>query len=127
MRTVYELNTKEIDELKQSLYFQFVDNGDDIIDAIDSWEDIPTSIVENHYDGIMFVNDDFFCNINPSYYNCEDGNDNSIVCFEDYEEALAYAKENERVKEIWEYEIADDYTMGDVIQLLWKRYPLTNN
>lgn len=121
MRTVYELNKKEIDELKQSLYFQFMDDGDDIVDAINGWEDIPTSIVENHYDSVMFVNDDFFCNINPSYYNCEDGNDNSIACFEDYEDALAFARENE-VKEIWEYEVAEDNTMGDVIQLLWKKY-----
>lgn len=42
------------------------------------------------------------------YYNCEDGKNNEIACFETFEEAVAFAEKCERAKEIWAYEIVED-------------------
>lgn len=58
---VTELSREELDELK----YQYV-NGDiygcsyeELIESLD----IPDDIIFEHYDGIDFVKDDFFCNI----------------------------------------------------------------
>lgn len=64
MRTIYELTEAELDELRQSLYFQFLDNDDDILEEISDFNDIPFSILENHYSDVMFTEDDFFINQN---------------------------------------------------------------
>lgn len=60
--TVYDLNREQLNELKQSYSAQLEDCGDgnsyyDLIKA----EDIPDEIIFNHYDGIIFSDDDFFC------------------------------------------------------------------
>lgn len=60
--TVYDLNREQLNELKQSYSVQLEDCGDgnsyyELIKA----EDIPDEIIFNHYDGIIFSDDDFFC------------------------------------------------------------------
>lgn len=61
-RTVYELTDEEIEELKQWYYWQLVDAGEDEELGIDSSDGIPDELIYEHYDGISFVEDDFFCN-----------------------------------------------------------------
>lgn len=61
-RTVHELSRDEFLELKEALYYAFIETEDDILEEISCWEDIPDSIVINHYDSISFVDDDFWCN-----------------------------------------------------------------
>ena len=62
--TVYDLNREQLNELKQSYLCQLVDTGDiDEIaygDLIES-ENIPDEIIFDHYNGITFTEDDFFC------------------------------------------------------------------
>ena len=62
-RTFTELTEDEREELKESLYFQFVDIGDDILDSINGANDIPDCILENHYSDILFIKENFFCNM----------------------------------------------------------------
>lgn len=61
-RTVYELTDEEIAELKSNYYFELVDSGEDVELGIDGSDEIPDDLIYEHYDGISFVEDDFFCN-----------------------------------------------------------------
>lgn len=62
MKTVYDLNERELEELKESYFWQ--DETQDILEgAYTCPYDIPNDIIFNHYDGVCFVDDDFFCNI----------------------------------------------------------------
>ena len=60
--TVHELSQRELDELKVA-YFYSEDVDDEILGEITSWDEIPNDVIFNHYEGIWFVKDDFFCNI----------------------------------------------------------------
>lgn len=60
MKTVYELNQEELDELRQSYLCELREIGDT---SFNFAEEIPMENVINHYDGIYFVEDDFWCNI----------------------------------------------------------------
>ena len=55
-RTVKELNNNELDELRNSLYWQELSKS-----GIGE-EAITNTMLFEHYDGINFVEDDFFCN-----------------------------------------------------------------
>lgn len=65
--TVKELNREQLNELKQNYATQLTDCGEDeevfgisygeLIEA----ENIPDEVIFNHYDGISFTDDDFFC------------------------------------------------------------------
>lgn len=60
-KTVYDLTREELDELKES--FSHQEETQDIIkDGIVYSSMIPDEIIFNHYEGISFVTDDFFCN-----------------------------------------------------------------
>ena len=63
--TVYDLNREQLNELKQSYSAQLEDCGDgnSYYDLIKT-EDIPDEVIFNHYDGIIFSDDDFFCSCN---------------------------------------------------------------
>ena len=52
--SVYELNEEQLSELKDN-YFYTVDN------SYDYPSEIPDSVVQEYYEYICFVNDDFFC------------------------------------------------------------------
>lgn len=61
-KTVYDLSPAEMDELKQSFFWQ--DETQDILQgAFESPEQIPDEIILEHYSGVCFTDDDFFCNI----------------------------------------------------------------
>lgn len=57
-KSVYDLSLAEMEELKQSFFYQ--DETQDIIQgAFDCPEEIPDEIILEHYDGVYFVEDDF--------------------------------------------------------------------
>ena len=61
-KTVYDLSPAEMDELKQSFFWQ--DETQDILQGdFESPEQIPDEIILEDYNGVCFVDDDFFCNI----------------------------------------------------------------
>ena len=64
-KTVYDLTDNEFEELKQTYFWQLIDDdpdGEEVLGDITSWEELPDDVIREHYDGICFVEDDFFCN-----------------------------------------------------------------
>ena len=59
-RSVTELNRDELEELKMNYYVELTDAGEE---NVPYWEDIPDDIILDHYAGISFVEEDFFCNM----------------------------------------------------------------
>lgn len=59
-RTIHELNAEEFAEIKAAYC--------DELGALD--DEVPDADVAEHYDGILFVDDDFFCNIHDDNYEC---------------------------------------------------------
>lgn len=59
--TVYDLDEEKIEELKMAMFFAEDDSGMDLRDTFPYYTDIPREIVEQHYDGIMFTDEDFSC------------------------------------------------------------------
>lgn len=58
--SVYELTRDQLDELKTAYFYQ--DEVQDILsEDIIYPEQIPDEVIFNHYDGIMFVDEDFSC------------------------------------------------------------------
>lgn len=70
MKTVYDLTREQLEELKNSFFWQ--DETQDILEgAYTSPEEIPDYIIFEHYDGICFTDDDFFCTAeNGNFENC---------------------------------------------------------
>ena len=60
MRTVHELTTDELNELRESYFDQLKDIGEE--EELNNPEDIPISNVIFHYEGTYFIDEDFFCN-----------------------------------------------------------------
>lgn len=69
-KMVQDLSRDELNELKSSFFYQ--DETQDINEGTFSTpEDIPDKIIFEHYDGVCFVEEDFFCNIKDgNYENC---------------------------------------------------------
>ncbi len=63
MKTVHKLNKNEIEELKSNYFYELLDTDPNKLEGIEFSEDIPTEDIIAHYEGINFVEDDFFCNI----------------------------------------------------------------
>lgn len=62
--SVDELAQEQLEELRDSYFHQLVDGGDEeVLDGIDRAEDIPMDNVKAHYEGVYFVEDDFFCSM----------------------------------------------------------------
>lgn len=57
-KTVQDLSRAELDELRESYFDQ--PDSDEIFDG--DIRNITDEILFQHYNGIVFVNDDFFCN-----------------------------------------------------------------
>lgn len=70
MKMVQDLSREELNELKNNFFYQ--DETQDIIeDDFSCPEDIPDWIIFEHYDGVCFEEEDFFCNIHDgNYENC---------------------------------------------------------
>lgn len=57
---VQDLSREQLNELKNSFFWQ--DETQDILeDVYTSPEQIPDDIIFEHYNGVCFVDDDFFC------------------------------------------------------------------
>ncbi len=66
MRNVDELTQAELEELRSSYYHQALDDGslrEVMGKKIKSEEEIPMDLVKDHYRDYLFVDEDFFCNI----------------------------------------------------------------
>jgi hypothetical protein len=62
-RTVQDLNEDELDELRESYYYELDDEGEDeILECINDYSDITDEFLFEHYEGVMFSEDDFCCN-----------------------------------------------------------------
>lgn len=61
MKTVYDLSREELDELKAAHYdqLQYTDEPNEFL----CYDEIPDDIIFHHYEGISFVDEDFFCNL----------------------------------------------------------------
>lgn len=59
MMTVRDLNREQLDELKTA-YFWGDETQDILPDDITSPDEIPDEIIFNYYEGVCFVDDDFF-------------------------------------------------------------------
>ena len=67
MKTVNKLNQEELEELRDRLFFQLLDDGsiDEIIGkSIEYPSDIPMDFIEEYYSSTFFVEEDFWCNLN---------------------------------------------------------------
>jgi len=66
--TVYDLSREQLNELKQTYATQLSDCGDDeevlgiSYEELADAEELSDEVIFNHYDGMVFTNDDFFCN-----------------------------------------------------------------
>lgn len=61
-KTVFDLNRDELDELKESYFYN--DETKDINENEFIFpSEIPDDIIFNYYDGVMFVDEDFWCNL----------------------------------------------------------------
>jgi hypothetical protein len=59
MRPITQLTENEYEELRDSYYYELLDNGM----MINYPSDITSEMMEKHYGGISFVDEDFFCNL----------------------------------------------------------------
>lgn len=65
--TVRDLNKEQLNELKQAYATQLKDCGEDeevlgiSYRELAEATEIPDEVIFNHYDGIIFTEDDFFC------------------------------------------------------------------
>ena len=66
--TVYELNKYELEELKETYFY---DNNGDCQLYYEFWQDIPDFVIIDWYSGVEFVKEAFFCNIKDNNFeNC---------------------------------------------------------
>lgn len=61
--TVRDLNKEQLDELKQTYTTQLIETDEEVIgyEGLTNTTDIPDEVIFNHYNGIIFSEDDFFC------------------------------------------------------------------
>jgi len=59
-RSVDELNQNEFEELRVAYFCSLQDSG---ANKYESAEEIPDSEVKKNYEGISFVEEDFWCNV----------------------------------------------------------------
>ena len=69
LKTVHELNQNELEELRNRLFHQYLDDGslEEVIGEDKNEEDIPMDFVKSYYEGTYFVEEDFFCNLKQDY------------------------------------------------------------
>lgn len=61
MKTVFELSRDELNELKEAYADQLKPDGISVGELLDA-NNMPDSVIFNHYCEVMFSEDDFFCN-----------------------------------------------------------------
>lgn len=57
-RTTYELSCEEFEELRERFYYEVDDEGE-----FDYIADIPDKVIHNYYNSVVFVEEDFWCNV----------------------------------------------------------------
>ena len=66
MKGVHELNNSELEELRSRWYHQHMDDGS-ILEVCGYYpkneQDVPMDIVMVYYEGTLFTDEDFFCNL----------------------------------------------------------------
>jgi len=64
-KNVDELNENELQELRNRLYYESLDDGslDEVFKEINSEEEIPMDFVKYYYSDTIFVEEDFWCNL----------------------------------------------------------------
>ena len=63
MKTVYDLTENELEELREYYFQQLLDTDPEVLGEITEAEEIAFEDIENHYSGVSFVDEDFFCNL----------------------------------------------------------------
>jgi hypothetical protein len=69
MKSVHELSTNELEELRTRWYMQHEDDGslEEVMGLEEGEEitedEIPMEVVVSYYEGTYFVDEDFFCNV----------------------------------------------------------------
>lgn len=58
-KTVYDLNRKQINELKDCIFYSTLDEDEEILEGINYPWEIPDDVVFYHYSEICFTDDDF--------------------------------------------------------------------
>ena len=63
MKTVYDLNRDQLDELKQTYACQLAETDGDVLSygELADASNIPDDVIFEHYNGVSFTDDDFFC------------------------------------------------------------------
>lgn len=92
-KTTYNLIPDQIAELKANLFY---DDPEGVFEGLTSPDEIPDSVVHEHYKGTNFVNDDFFCTANM--------NDDEVLIY--------MINQCNQGKEIYHYEI--DFQRGSI-------------
>ena len=62
MKTVHDLTPEELEELREAYFHQLEETEPEVLGDITEPEGIPIDNIIVHYEGVMFVDDDFFCN-----------------------------------------------------------------
>ena len=94
---VSELNPEQLEELRESYFQQLLETDSDVLEGIDSSEQIPMNNIIAHYEGVYFVEEDFSCSAIENIYIIEDWAGNRIFPdkeFETYDDGWAYIYEN---------------------------------
>jgi hypothetical protein len=63
MKTVHDLNKEELEELQECYFYQLLVEDEEILGDIDEPSKLPMDKVIAHYEGVYFVEKDFFCNL----------------------------------------------------------------
>lgn len=74
-KSVHELDNYEMRELTEEAFFEESEFGMKLRDEYAYWDDVPRSVIEEHYEGTQFTDDDFilhesavmYCEINPEF------------------------------------------------------------
>ena len=72
MKTVKELTREELNELKASYLTKLKEDEFQIYQDYVNAENIPDEIIFEEYEGITFVKEDFFCNLNDNRNTTEE-------------------------------------------------------
>lgn len=58
-KSVHELDNYEMRELTEEAFFEESEFGMKLRDEYAYWDDVPRSVIEKHYEGTQFTDDDF--------------------------------------------------------------------
>ena len=61
--TVTELSLDELQELRETYFYQLLDTDPEVLGDITEADQISDDDIFNHYEGTSFVKEDFFCNL----------------------------------------------------------------